>query len=941
MRATPTAATRPSKTVPGRLGVLFLVFVFTATVLGSALRAEFLNFDDDRFFGPRSELAAAGLAGVFDPTRTIAEAYLPVSHAWFWLENQVFAGPLGPHLLALGLQFLFVVLVARLAVELGLSRRRAVVVAALVAAHPALVESVVWASGQKDLLAGNFVVATLLVLVRHARGEMSTGRAAATAALFTVLAMYAKGTAAVVAPFAAGVAFLAPGRWGTARWGTGRWGTGRWLPALCVVAIAAVASLHHSALAAAAGTMSGGGGLTGRIAQVPGAALHYVTTALWPGNLDGLYPEVKTIEAFRNALVPGSIVVAAWLTAIVALRRRLPLVAGGLAAFAIALLPFNTAWPATSIAAADRYLHLAIPGLAVAFVALPRAGLVAGMIALVPLVLIARDRAAAFESSENLWTASLQRDSENAAALGNLAAARAARGDAEAGAGLREVEDLLERAVDVARYPQHRWRAAASLADLAERDGRLPRALEYAVRAAQAADEVDPRQPGAFETRLRAHLVAARAARRNDDFAAATRHYEVARELAPEHPFVLAFAASLLHAEAMQKDGTVDPKDPRVAAADRLLDAAERADPSLYEVHWTRGVWRRATGRSLEAEASFRKAIEVDPRRSEAWLARCDLFLAEAGLAATAERIAREGAAVVGEANAAPLLFRRALALGALGQLDDARTLYEACHQLRPNDVQIQAGLAAVLAAIGVRDLYTTSPDVLARLAERIETLDPTNPQGQLVRAVALRGKKQIADALILLEQVRSAMPDDKEVRQLLVETLRDLGWQLWLDESTRVQSWPYFLRFAREAPTGFDTEAVRNLLDTEWQRRLRAGQDALLANDARGAERVLRGCFELFPDRSEPNLQLGMALLLRDPESATLEEALRCFELAADGQRRATRDPGLAVLYQVTALRRLGRFDDAKQRGDVYLAAPRDGTDESVAERIKALLDR
>ncbi len=341
-----------------------------------------------------------------------------------------------------------------------------------------------------------------------------------------------------------------------------------------------------------------------------------------------------------------------------------------------------------------------------------------------------------------------------------------------------------------------------------------------------------------------------------------------------------------------------------------------------------------------EERVARRRAVLVDPRRIEAWLARCDLFLAQEGLAATAERLAREGAAAVGEAAAAPLLFRRALALGTLGRLDDARTLYEACHRLRPHDAQIRAGLAAVLASIGVRDLFTASPDALERLGQRIAELDPTNPQGQLIRAVALRGRKQIADALILLEQVRPVLAGDAEVEQLYAETLRDRAWQLWFDESTRAASWPLFRRFVDEAPARVDTEAVRNLLEQEWQRRLSAGQTALIEKDPARAERALRDCLQLRPEDSAPNLQLGMALLLRDSKLATSEEALRCFELAGEGQRRAGRDMGLAILYQATALMRLGRLDEARRRADAYLASPVVTADAAIAARIRELLD-
>ena len=105
-------------------------------------------------------------------------------------------------------------------------------------------------------------------------------------------------------------------------------------------------------------------------------------------------------------------------------------------------------------------------------------------------------------------------------------------------------------------------------------------------------------------------------------------------------------------------------------------------------------------------------------------------------------------------------------------------------------------------------------------------------------------------------------------------------------------------------------------------------------------AERALRDCLQLRPEDSAPNLQLGMALLLRDTALATSEEALRCFELAGEGQRRTGRDMGLAILYQATALKRLGRLDEARRRADAYLASPGVTADATIATRIRELLD-
>ena len=922
--------TPPPTAVPGLRSLLVLALLLGVVLLPPALRAEFLNFDDNRLFGPDSELAQAGLGGALDPRRTIADVYLPVTHGLMTVERWLGGdGPLFPHLVSFGLHLGMAFALARLLARLGLSVVAATAAAALFAVHPALVESVAWAAGQKDLLSGLFVVATLAVLLGHARGTLATGPALWLGAGCALLAMYSKATAVVLAPGALWLAF-SYGRADT---------RGRWRPAAGVAVAVGLAALHHMGVAAGVGTLAAGGEATARLAQVPGAYLHYVQTAVLPTGLDVMYPEVKTLEAFRAALGPGIALLLGGVVLALATRRRSPGVAAGIGAFALALLPFNTAFPASSIAAADRYLYLALPALAVACVSVPRVGVALTCVLVAPAAYLARDRAHDFERSEVLWTASKLRDDENAVALFNLASARYAQEDRSPDSML-EIVALLERAVEVARYPQHRLRAAKSLAEIADFEVELERAFHFAELAAAAADELDPRQPGALRERLSTHLLAARFARRNEDLDAANRHFEVANTLAPEDPTVLAFGAAKLHAEAMRPDGSVDPRAPQAAAAEALLDRAEAADPESYDVHWTRGLWCRATGRLLESEVALRRAVRIDPRRPEAWIARCDLFLAQPGLAATAENMARQGIAAVGDRASAALQFRLALALGAQGRLDDARQFYESALKLRPHDQRLRTALAAVLSALGVRDLYASPPEVLGRLADRILELDPTNPKGLLIRAVAFRGSKNIPDALVLLERVRADLPNDREVRQLYAECLRDRGWQSWLDESTREISWQYFVRYLAEAPSGMDTQAVHELVLKEWRRQFEAGQAALIDRDIETAERALRSCLTLRPDVAAPNLQLGMALLMRDRESATLEAALQCFDLAAEEQRRAARDSSLPELYALTALLRLGRLDEARTRGAAYLADAGAAADPGVLERIRALLE-
>ncbi|MDA0933140.1 MAG: tetratricopeptide repeat protein, partial [Planctomycetota bacterium] len=479
---------------------------------------------------------------------------------------------------------------------------------------------------------------------------------------------------------------------------------------------------------------------------------------------------------------------------------------------------------------------------------------------------------------------------------------------------------------------------------LARADGRLGRAADLARQAAaQAVDLPDGETARGYRVQL--HLDASRLARMHGDEDLAKRDYEAARALAPEHPYVLCFEASLLLAEVLGSGVTTPPEiadDPRAERASALLDRAEEIAPGLYELHWTRGEWARATGRLMAAEKALRTAIDLEPRRPEAWTSRADLWLARADAADTAERVARDGVRLTGEAG---LRFRLALALTAGGKIDEARQHYEAYLAVRPDDPEARAGLATVLAAVGYRQLYQSTPEVLDRLADRILELDPENPKALLMKAVAARGRHELLDAVLLLEMVREQIPGDPEIEQLYAESLRDRGWQLRLQENRPEASLDVFLRFVEVAPPAVPTDAVENLILQDWRRKLEDARDLLVAGDPAAAVEKLRRCRQIRPG-AEPaavDYFLGLALFQATADDAEepLREALSCFEAAAAAQVEAGGDPGLAVLYRVRTLLRLGESEPAAALADSYLESVGEGGDPDTVDRIRRAIGR
>src|SRR5262249_1646752 len=127
----------------------------------SATHAGFLDFDDDLFFGPDNAAFARAYEdgawwSLLDPRCTIADAWLPVSHVSlfidYWAMRALGLGSGWARLHSLALHVLAAFALARLLGRLGLAVLPAAAVGSVFLVHPALVESVAWVSGRKDIL---------------------------------------------------------------------------------------------------------------------------------------------------------------------------------------------------------------------------------------------------------------------------------------------------------------------------------------------------------------------------------------------------------------------------------------------------------------------------------------------------------------------------------------------------------------------------------------------------------------------------------------------------------------------------------------------------------------------------------------------------------------------------------------------------------------------
>lgn len=903
-----------------------MILLAAVVYFPAALRAEFVDFDDPFFFGFANPALGignpefqSGFFAVFDPSRPIANAYLPVAHASLWIDWWLGGGgPLLPHLHALLLHAVAAVVLVRLLFALGAARVVAYGAGALFVVHPALAESVAWVSGRKDLLSGLFVFAALWLVVRWCRRPRAL--TAIGLLLCAALAMYAKATA-VVLPLLAVLVCLRVG-------GT----RARFAAPLLLLVVTVPIAMHHQRIAAAEGTLVAGS-VTERLAQVPGVFAHYVATAAWPLHLNVLYPEVDTLRAFRDGVGGALVVVAAALLAIGLAwwRPRWRLVAFGLAAFAIALLPFNTAYPGSSIAAADRYLYLAIPGLALAVVETLRltTGRAAPWLAaavVLPFAWLAGGRAHDFGDSESLWQSSLRAEPANAVAQLNLVKLRVGRSTE-----LRELRERLDAAIAAARDPEHERQARLFRVEIELNEADYGAAAAHARAAVDAAKALVERETSATrkhrarELLLATQLAAYEPVRLSGDAAAANELLRAAEATLPGHPDVIAFASMRdLVAALAERPGTnrIADDDPRATTAERTLDAALATYPNHAGLWCARAAWDHVRDRVLPALRNYRRAQEAQPRGAavtclDAWLGASRL-LREREQYAEAEAYARAGL----ERRADPALRQElALALVGQGKLDGAIVNLEAYLKVRPDDHDTGKVLANVLIGLAYGKLGQpgTDPNDVLRIVDKALAYNPNEGKAHLVLGRLLREQRQLTKALHHLEIAFRALPDFDDARRLYAECLADIGYDRVLrrDDDGAFTAWQKCLAIA---PPDLDTVGIRTQYEAMWQRFEKRGVERAKNQDRDGAIADFRRCLAILPDQHWAAWLLA-TVLQKDP-AADLDELERLCRLAVAWQERNGLDGSEPALLLATTLVRRDRLDEAKRIARAALEA-------------------
>jgi Tfp pilus assembly protein PilF len=442
------------------------VAAVTAVVFAPALQNGFVNWDDSAMVVDNPGYRAPGWGAIrYAFTSTWFTHYHPLTWLSFTLDWRLWgASPAGFHLTNVVLHSItsaltFVVMRRLLAIARG-TGGIAVDVGALVGAlsfavHPLRVEAVAWVTARRDVLCGFFVLLTLVaylravsltprdggVVVRPRTADVWADRPArgwlAVAVVFYAAALLSKAVAMTLP-----VLLVIMDRYPLRR---RAW----WEKVPFVVLGGASAAAAASVVWTADGfTHAAAYGVVARLALAGYSLAYYVWATVLPIGLSPLREIPAHVDPLARPFLLGVIGVLAGTALAILVRRRLPSVTAGWAAYVVTVLPTSGLTHAGLQLVYDRYSYLpalvwgALLGGGVAAVVTAwrggrmRTPFAAALVTATVVMLIgwshlSRGQIEVWRNSETLWTAALRADPACAMCRSNLAVTLADRGKLE------------------------------------------------------------------------------------------------------------------------------------------------------------------------------------------------------------------------------------------------------------------------------------------------------------------------------------------------------------------------------------------------------------------------------------------------------------------------------------------------------------------------------
>jgi len=584
----------------------------TIALFAPALGFDFVAFDDPAYVSNNPHVAGglslAGLRWAF--VATDGANWHPLTWISHLTDVTLFGlNPAGHHLTSILLHAASTTLLFFVLRDLTGSLLPSLFAAALFAAHPLRVESVVWISERKDVLSVFFGVLTLGLYTVNARRP--SGKVRGLTLLCYAAGLMSKPLLVTLPPALLLLDYWPLGRFnGENRRRAFAAAIGEKLPLLALSVIAsAVTWAAQSSLGAIAAAP-----LLARLADVPSAGMAYVAKTLAPIHLSCFYPVHATLPPWWA--IAGSCATLGSITLLVIHgRARRPHLLVGWLWFLGTLVPMLGFIRIGGHFIADRYTYLPHLGLfaalaweardIVARIRAPRLAAVIGVTLLTVLALLTRNQTAVWKDGLTLF------EHADAVTPDNW--------DIKSYLGRMYLES--GRNPDAARVFEELARIKP---DLAEAHGNLGLALIRIGRFAEAAaaeEQALRLQPDLPEAASILGYALAGLGR----WEQAADAYSRALALRPDYPEARVNLARAL--------GRVNRHD---EAVEHLL-VAIGLDPGLSAAHLSLGTEYLALGKHAEALAAARKALTLDPGRDLIHF-QLGLICAAAGDAAGARR---------------------------------------------------------------------------------------------------------------------------------------------------------------------------------------------------------------------------------------------------------------------------------------------------------------
>jgi tetratricopeptide (TPR) repeat protein len=569
----------------------FAIVALTFLTYIPVFSAGFIWDDDAHVLHTPQQTSLRGLRDLWNPRLHAMPQYYPVTHTFFWIENQLWGTrPAGYHVINVALHATGAVLIWILLRRLNVPG--AFLAAMLFAVHPVHVESVAWVSERKNTLSCALYLSAAMLYLRAidvTHREERTSRDWVRYALATVLFIAAVLSKSVTCSLPAALLLVV---W----WKRGQITLRDVLPLIPWFVIGLIAGLNTASIERTSVGAAGGEWALSppqRILIAGRAVCFYAAKLVVPWPLSFNYEKwnVDPHDAVQWLYPAGVIVVVATL-GVLTWRRvigRGPLVA--VLFFIGTLVPalgFFNLYPMRFSYVADHFQYHASIGLLALLAAIvfrlirnDRARVAVGSAVVVILMGTSFARAKAFHDAETLWSDTINKSPGAWMPYANLGQLLAERGEYPDAAGA--LAKSLELNPDQAE-------AHLILGDLLLKVGDDGRALtEYR--------EAATRRPRNF----RAHESIGKVLLARGDLPGARDEYQRAVELEPRFVEGRAKLAGILY-----KLGLTDAAIEQARAAVALL-------PDDATLHNNLGVYLEAAGQRDEALREYETAVTLRP----------------------------------------------------------------------------------------------------------------------------------------------------------------------------------------------------------------------------------------------------------------------------------------------------------------------------------------